>query len=210
MRTFARIGLVPVWPVWSVAIARKSYRPSLSAVVSSDVPHGVVVSLAIVTHEPPPAGRRSKSTWAVSGSDEAVSETMPLRFEPGSASVGVGSTLSTVTFRMGDVAVLPAMSSTTTWIVAGPSEPVVVFQLCVKGAPVSVASSPPWTKNLTEAIGDVTSEADAAIAIVPDTSWPSVGAPTSATSGAVLSTTLSGKLVVVTLSALSVIWMRRS
>ena len=70
---------------------------------------------------------------------------------------------------------------------------------------MSVPKSEPRTKNLTEATGEVASEADAAIAIVPETSWPSVGAPTSATSGAVLSTTLSGRFAVVTLSALSVI-----
>ena len=135
--------------------------------MSSDVPHGVVVSLAIVTQEPPPAGRRSKSTWVVSASDDADSETVPLRYWPGSASVGVGLTLSTETFRSGDVVELPAMSSTTTWIVAPPSAPEVVSQLTENGAVVTVAKSEPRTKNFTEATGEVASEADAAIAIVP-------------------------------------------
>jgi hypothetical protein len=129
MRTFGRSGLVPIWPVPSVATARKSYRPSASVVVSSDVLHGGDESLAIVVHEPPPAGRRSKSTCVVSGSDEAERDTVPLRFWPGSASVGVGATLSTATLRSADVVELPAMSVTTIWIVAAPSEPPVVSQL---------------------------------------------------------------------------------
>ena len=113
--------------------------------MSRDVPHGVVVSLAIVTHEPPPAGRRSKSTCVVSGSEVAESDTTPLRTCPGSAIVGVGETLSTESFRTADVVVLPAMSVTTIWIVAAPSAPVVVFQLSENGAVVSVASSEPRT-----------------------------------------------------------------
>ena len=172
--------------------------------------HGGLVSLAIVVHEPPPAGRRSKSTCTVSGSDEAESLTVPLRFWPGSASVGEGTTLSTVTFRSDDVVELPAMSVTLTWIVAGPSAPPVVFQLKLYGALVSVPTDEPRTKNSTEAIGEVTSDADAVIATVPVTTWPSVGAPTVATFGAVLSTTLSGRSSLVTLSASSVISMRRS
>src|SRR5437867_6263896 len=96
------------------------------------------------------------------------------------------------------------------WIVAAPSEPLAVFQFRLNGAVVSVASDEPRTMNSTEAIGDVASEADAEIPTEPPTIWPSVGAPTSATSGLVLSTTLSGRSAVVTVSALSVIRMRRS
>jgi hypothetical protein len=113
--------------------------------VSSEVPHGVVVSLAIVIQEPPPAVRRSKSTWVVSGSEVADSDTMPRRCWPGSASVGVGETLSTETLRTGDVVVFPAMSWTTTWIVAAPSGPVVVLQFSENGAVVSVPSREPRT-----------------------------------------------------------------
>src|SRR5205807_9471480 len=109
-----------------------------------------------------------------------------------------------------EVVELPATSVTTIWIAAGPSEPPAVFQAKLKGAVVSVPTDEPRTKNSTELTGDVTSEADAVIATVPVTTCPSVGAPTVATFGAVLSTTLSGRLVVVTLSALSVITMRRS
>ena len=137
--------------------------------VSREVPHGRLVSLAIVTQAPPPAGRRSKSTCAVSGSDEPDSEIVPLRFWPGSASVGVGATLSTVTLRTAEVVELPAMSVTTIWIVAAPSEPVVVFQSKLNGAVVSVLSAVPRTRNWTEATGDVTSEAEALIATVPVT-----------------------------------------
>src|SRR5947207_3661015 len=109
----------------------------------------------MVTHEPPPAGRRSKSSCTVSGSDEADSEIVPLRFWPGSASAGVGVTLSTVTLRTAEVVELPAMSVTTIWIVAGPSEPLVVFQLKLKGAVVSVPSDEPRTRNSTDATGEV-------------------------------------------------------
>src|SRR5436305_1757072 len=142
-----------VRPAPSVATPRQSYGASAGVVVSSEAPHGRLVSLAIVTQAPPPAGRRSKSTCAVSGSDEADSEIVPLRFWPGSASVGVGATLSTVTLRTAEVVELPAMSVTTTWIVAAPSEPVVVFQLKLNGAVVSVPSDEPRTKNSTDAIG---------------------------------------------------------
>ena len=85
-----------------------------------------------------------------------------------------------------------------------------MFQLQLKGAVVSVPADEPRITNSTDAIGDVTSEADAVIPTVPVTIWPSVGAPTVATLGAVLSTTLSGRSAVVTLSALSVMRMRRS
>src|SRR4029450_1255481 len=128
----------------------------------------------------------------------------------GAHSVGGGETLSTVTSRTGEGVVFPAMSVTTIWIVAGPSGPVVVFQLRVNGAVVSVPSSEPPTKNCTDWIGDVASAAEAEMATVPVTVCPCVGAPTVATFGAVLSTTLSGRLVVVTLSALSVMTIRRS
>ena len=109
------------------------------------MPHGVVVSLAIVTQEPPPAGRRSKSTCVVSGSEVAESATTPLKTWPGSASVGVGETLSTETLRTAEVVVLPARSATTIWIVAAPSGPLVVFQLSENGAVVSVPRSEPRT-----------------------------------------------------------------
>ena len=135
--------------------------------MSKAVPQGVVVSLAIVTHEPPPAGRRSKSTWTVSGSEVALRATVPFRYWPGSARVGVGETLSTETLRTADVVVFPAMSATMIWIVAAPSAPVVVFQLRENGALVSVPSSEPRTKNCTEATGDVASEAEAVMATVP-------------------------------------------
>jgi hypothetical protein len=75
---------------------------------------------------------------------------------------------------------------------------------------VSVSTELPRTKNSTEAIGEVASEADAEMPTVPLTTWPSVGAPTSATFGFVLSTTLSGRSEMVALFALSVITMRKS
>src|SRR5262249_20277807 len=175
-----------------------------------DVPHGRVESLAIVVQEPPPAGRRSKSTCVVSGSDEADSHTGPLRFCPGSASVGAGARLSTVTLRTAEVVELPARSVTTTWMVAAPSEPPVVSQLSENGAVVAVPRDGARPKPPTDAIGEVASDAGGEIATVSATTWPSVGAPTAATFGLVLSTTLSARSDVVTLSALSVMTMRRS
>jgi len=53
--------------------------------------------------------------------------------------------LSTATFLTAELVVLPAMSSTTTWIVVPPSAPVVVFQFSEKGAVESVPRSDPPT-----------------------------------------------------------------
>ena len=78
------------------------------------------------------------------------------------------------------------------------------------GALESVSNEEPRTRNSTDAIGDVTSAADALIPTLPETTAPSVGAPTSATFGAVLSTTLSARVVVVVLFALSVTTICRS
>ena len=112
--------------------------------------------------------------------------------------------------RTGEVVLLPAMSVTTTTIVAVPSGPLVESQDVVYGAVVSVLIDEPRTKNSTEAIGEVASAAEAEIPTLPVTTAPSVGAPTRATFGAVLSTTLSGRLVIVVLSALSVTRICRS
>ena len=136
--------------------------------------------------------------------------TTPCRYWPGSSSVGTGERLSTVIVRTAEVVLLPAMSVTTTWIVAEPSGPPAEFHVVVYGAVVSVSIDEPRTTNPTDAIGEVTSAADAVIPTLPETTAPSVGAPTSATFGAVLSTTLSGSVVVVVLFALSVTRIWRS
>ena len=96
-------------------------------------------------------------------------------------------------------------------MVAGPSAADVVFQFMPNGAVVSVPEERAADVELDRAaIGEVASEADAADQTVPLRTWPSVGEPTVATSGSVLSTTLSASAVVVTLPALSVMMMRRS
>src|SRR5205085_4762820 len=137
--------------------------PSASVVVSSCAENGAAVSVAIVVHVPLPASARSKSTDTVSGSEVAVSVTVPLRLAPGSLSVGTGERLSTVIVRRADVVLLPAMSVTTTWIVAAPSGPLAEFHVVEYGAVVSVSSGEPITRNCKDAIGDVTSAVEGVI-----------------------------------------------
>src|SRR3954468_4224292 len=57
-------GEVSAVPATSVAPLRKSSTPSATVVVSNEKAYGAVVSLEIVVHEPPPAGRRWNATDA--------------------------------------------------------------------------------------------------------------------------------------------------
>ena len=91
-----------------------------------------------------------------------------------------------------------------------PSGALAEFQLSEYGAVESVAIETPRTKNSTDATGDVTSAAEAVMATLPETRAPSVGAPTVATFGGVLSTTLSGRFVVDDVPAPSTTTIRRS
>ena len=203
-----RTALVPTWPEPSVAIARRSYWPSLTVVVSKEAVNGAPVFVAIVVQPPPPCGARWKSTRVVSASELADRPTVPCRFAPGSASAGVGATLSTVTVRDEDVVVLPAMSVTTTSSVAWPSPCAVVFQEVVKGGELFVVSVFPSTRKTTEEIG-FASVATAETVTLPETSVPAPGEPTAAP-GAVLSTTFESRYVIDQLPALSLMAMRRS
>ena len=80
------------------------------------MPYGVVVSLAIVVQEPPPAGRRWNATAARPEPPLSLalaeSETVWCRLAPGSPSVLVGASGSDLTSFV-DVAVvqLPALSA---------------------------------------------------------------------------------------------------
>ena len=82
--------------------------------MSSAAENGPLMSVEIVVHVLAPAGDRWKSADTVSGSDEAVSVTLPRRYWPGSSSVGTGERLSTVIVRTAEVVLFPAMSVTTT------------------------------------------------------------------------------------------------
>ena len=76
-----------------------------------------VESVAIVVHEPPPVGARSKSTWSMpepESAAEPVSVFVARRYWPGSFWLVVGAVLSMRTFVTGAEAVLlPATSYTT-------------------------------------------------------------------------------------------------
>ena len=54
--TFVTVADVKVLPTLSVVTTRRSYRPSVTAVVSQPTEYGVVASLEIVVHVPVPAG----------------------------------------------------------------------------------------------------------------------------------------------------------
>src|SRR4051794_39851860 len=90
--------------------------PSAALVVSNGVEYGEVVSVAIVVHEPPPAGRLWKATDARPEPPVSpavlVSVTVWRRFAPGSSCALVGAATSDLTSSV-DVAVvqLPALSA---------------------------------------------------------------------------------------------------
>src|SRR5216683_7651629 len=91
-------GAVSSFPAVSVATERKSYRPSVTVVVSKEMEYGEVPSVPIVVHEPPPAGRRWNATALMP--EPSVSLALALnaivwrRLAPGSASVEVGAAVS--------------------------------------------------------------------------------------------------------------------
>ena len=86
--------------------------------MSSAAEYGVVASVAIVVHEPLPAGARWKSRWSIpepESAAEPVSVFVPRRYVPGSSWLVVGDVLSILTFvTAADGAELPARSDTTT------------------------------------------------------------------------------------------------
>src|SRR6476660_8340552 len=80
-RLATTLGEASTLPALSVATVRKSYIPSGPAVVSYPRLNGDVLSVPIVVQEPPPAGRRWKSTEASPDPPESlavlVSVTVP-------------------------------------------------------------------------------------------------------------------------------------
>ena len=80
-----------------------------------------VESVAIVVQTPVPATLCSKITCAVSADVATPRVTVPETAAPGSSSVIVGASLSSVTLTTADVVSFPATSVTTTRSSAGPS-----------------------------------------------------------------------------------------
>jgi hypothetical protein len=81
---------VAVAEVESVTIARRSYVPSGTAVVSKLTENGAVVSVAILVHGPAPAGDRSWNSTDVTVLPDgtvgvARRATVPVRVVPGSS-----------------------------------------------------------------------------------------------------------------------------
>ena len=100
MRRLEIVAELPVLPAASVATARKSYRPSVTVVVSKETEYGEVVSAEpTFVHEPAPAGERWNCTWATYESASLAAEVcrliVPVTGEPGSLIVAVGATSST-------------------------------------------------------------------------------------------------------------------
>ena len=81
--------------------------------VSKDALHGAEVSVSIVRQLAAPARLTSKATRVALGPAVAVSVTVPLSGQPGSASVTVGAVESTVTVTGCPLATLPAPSVAT-------------------------------------------------------------------------------------------------
>ena len=207
--TTVTIGLVPVWPAWSVAIARSSYVPSVRLVVLKPMLNGGP-TVPIDVHEEPPCRRYSKATVAVSASVVAEIVGVPETAAPGLFTVGDGAWLSTFTVTGAEVVELPAGSVARTWICAGPSPSEVVSQLVLAAAPL--ATTEPLTRKAY--VSGFASDALAEmVTLLPLTKEPPAGEPTEDV-GAVLSTTTTPappgcRSMVETLLALSVIRARR-
>ena len=117
-RRFAITVELAELPATSVATARRSYRPSETAVVSKLTEYGALRSVPIAVQVPAPAGERWKTTCAtplppVSAAD-AVSVTPARRFAPGSFCVAVGFVLSIERFEIAaELEALPTLSVAT-------------------------------------------------------------------------------------------------
>ena len=97
----------------SDAVARRSYTPSVSVVVSSDPLHGAAPSVATVVQLLAPAGLASKTTLDAEALVVAVSVTVPLTAAPGLLSVTLGGVELTCTESGTVMRSLPALSSMT-------------------------------------------------------------------------------------------------
>ena len=104
MRTLARIGLVPEWPG---GVGRDDAEVVETVGQGSRVERRTPRGRRVAGDRHPGAAARCapfKVDWArIRRRTRPTARSVPLRYWPGSASVGVGSTLSTETFRTGDV-----------------------------------------------------------------------------------------------------------
>src|SRR5438477_870853 len=98
-------------PRLSQTVARRSYRPSASLLVSYDRLHGELVSVPSAVQVAPPAGVTSKTTLvAPVPVTVAFSATRPEMFAPGLVRTIVGAVTSTSNVTAAPVNVLPARS----------------------------------------------------------------------------------------------------
>ncbi len=171
-----------------------SYVPSVRPPVAKAVWNGGP-TVAIETQVPAPCARCWNSTVAVSPSLVAEIVGEPRIAAPGSASVGVGAWLSTVTVTMlavgsgGTVVgsfVFPARSVARTSIWTGPSATLELSHVAVGEVPVAITLPP--TRNVYVSDGLASEAISEMVTELPLTIEPAVGAPTRA-AGLVLSTT---------------------
>jgi hypothetical protein len=100
-----------VFPRLSVTVARRSYTPSASFVVSYEMLHGAEVSVPRLVHVAPPVGVAAKATLtAPLPLTVAFRVTVPKIVEPGLARVTVGAVTSTSNVTTAPANVLPAPS----------------------------------------------------------------------------------------------------
>src|SRR6059036_636810 len=88
-------GAASAFPAVSVATERKSYRPSVTLVVSNETEYGKVPSVPIVVQEPPPAGRRWNATELTLEPPVSIAPALSVivwrRLAPGSVRLEVGA-----------------------------------------------------------------------------------------------------------------------
>ena len=94
--------------------SRRSYRPSVTAVVSNEVDHGAELAVPIVVQVPAPCGEYWNATDATPA-PESVGEgsertTVPARTEPGSSGAPLGAWVSIVTLACRTDSALPTLS----------------------------------------------------------------------------------------------------
>src|ERR671925_376750 len=205
-RTFATAAEATLLPALSVVTTRRSYRPSLTAVVSKLTPYGEVVSAApMFVHVPAPAGERwncAEATPEPPSAEFESTEIVPRTTAPeaGAVTEPEGLLLSTRTLpTAADVSELPALSVVITRRSYSPSPRDVVssdteYGALVSAAPMFVQVPAPAEFASTE--------------IVPRTFAPALGAVTDPV-GFVLSTrTFATTADVSELPALSLVTTR--
>ena len=110
-------GAASAFPAVSVATERKSYRPSVTLVVSNETEYGEAPSVPIVVQEPPPAGRRWNATELTLEPPVSIAPALSVivwrRLAPGSVRLEVGAAVSDfASFAEVATAMLPTLSAT--------------------------------------------------------------------------------------------------